>query len=225
MACFRPLGYLRRMRPMQFPLFLILLYDTPSVWGFTPAQNHAVQVDFSKTFEEVDLPGCANDRVVNLLMADRDIAFVLPERTSSGIPSLDALSTYFKLEPSEQELVNPSDVGNQGADIPTNKDDASHDRGSCNVGGGDSDEGCGLENVSNESSERFPDIRGAGSLILNEVLSPSCPLPSLLSPLLRRGSPENESYIRAARLRWLLDRCFRFGDKTEIEWKYELCVG
>ncbi|KAL8273263.1 hypothetical protein Esti_002764 [Eimeria stiedai] len=52
-----------------------------------------------------------------------------------------------------------------------------------------------------------------------------CPRPSRLSTKLHVGSPELQSYLRAARLRWLLDRCFRFSDVEARDWKYELCVG
>ncbi|KAL8431542.1 hypothetical protein Efla_000588 [Eimeria flavescens] len=52
-----------------------------------------------------------------------------------------------------------------------------------------------------------------------------CPRPSRLSSELHVGSPELQSYLRAARLRWLLDRCFRFSDVEARDWKYELCIG
>lgn len=58
-----------------------------------------------------------------------------------------------------------------------------------------------------------------------EAAADDCKMPTRLSRELYIGSPELQSYMRAARLRWLLDRCFRFSDVGAREWRYELCIG
>lgn len=37
--------------------------------------------------------------------------------------------------------------------------------------------------------------------------------------------PEMRDYLRTARLRWIVDRCFQFKDGESSEWTYEICVG
>ncbi|KAF4645097.1 hemimethylated DNA binding domain-containing protein [Toxoplasma gondii] len=37
--------------------------------------------------------------------------------------------------------------------------------------------------------------------------------------------PEMRDYLRTARLRWIVDRCFQFKDGDASEWTYEICVG
>lgn len=59
----------------------------------------------------------------------------------------------------------------------------------------------------------------------DEAAADNCNMPTRLSRELYVGSPELQSYMRAARLRWLLDRCFRFSDVGVREWRYELCIG
>ncbi|CDJ49170.1 ubiquitin carboxyl-terminal hydrolase, putative [Eimeria brunetti] len=137
--------------------------------------NSVVQIDFSRQFEDIEIPTCAQQQVVKVTLADRDIACLLPRRGSSGLQMLDRL---------QQFLTDSPDEDPEKALIA--EDDDSKNR---------------------------------------QEKTKECKLPTRLSKELHVGSPELQSYLRAARLRWLLDRCFRFSDVGVKDWRYELCIG
>ena len=136
--------------------------------------NSVVQIDFSRQFDEIDIPECARNQVINVTLADQEIACLLPRRMSSGIMLLDRLERFLSVTPEADPDMTPI-----------------------------------LDETTN-----------------NERHDPSdCKMPTRLSHELHVGSPELQSYMRAARLRWLLDRCFRFSDVGVKDWRYELCIG
>ncbi|KAL8434859.1 hypothetical protein ACSSS7_002825 [Eimeria intestinalis] len=160
------------------PVLSLLVSAQVAFAKVSPADNpnSAVQIDFSRKYEDLEIPRCARDQVVTVTLADREVASLLPHRGSSGLLSLDKLKQFFTATPD--------------ADPETTL----------------------LEYESLATGQSIPD-------------SKDCPRPSRLSNELHVGSPEMQSYLRAARLRWLLDRCFRFSDVDARDWKYELCVG
>ncbi|CDJ60441.1 ubiquitin carboxyl-terminal hydrolase, putative [Eimeria maxima] len=136
--------------------------------------NSVVQIDFSRQLDDIDIPTCARQQLVHITLADRDVACLLPRRSSTGLQMLDRLQQFLLDSPDEDPekvLIEP------------------------------------------ESPEE------------NQQDKEECSLPTRLSKELHVGSPELQSYLRAARLRWLLDRCFRFSDVGVKDWRYELCIG
>ncbi|CDI87320.1 ubiquitin carboxyl-terminal hydrolase, putative [Eimeria praecox] len=133
--------------------------------------NSVIQIDFSRQFEGIDIPKCARQQIVQVTLADRDVACLLPRRSSIGLQMLDRLQQFLTDSPDE-----------------------------------DPEKALIVEDNPQEASEE-------------------CTLPTRLSKELHVGSPELQSYLRAARLRWLLDRCFRFSDVGVKDWRYELCIG
>ncbi|CDJ34336.1 ubiquitin carboxyl-terminal hydrolase, putative [Eimeria mitis] len=133
--------------------------------------NSVVQIDFSRQFEAIEIPKCARQQIVHVTLADRNVACLLPQRSSSGLQMLDRL---------QQFLTNSPDEDPENALLAA------------------------------DSAEQETE---------------KCTLPTRISKELHVGSPELQSYLRAARLRWLLDRCFRFSDVGVRDWRYELCIG
>lgn len=82
-----------------------------------------------------------------------------------------------------------------------------------------------LEHFLSETPEADPDKVPLSGDSSQDATKTKCEMPTLLSHELHVGSPELQSYLRAARLRWLLDRCFRFSDVGVDDWRYELCIG
>ncbi|OEH80078.1 ubiquitin carboxyl-terminal [Cyclospora cayetanensis] len=161
-------------------LRLLLHHETAAANAQAPPTadnpNSVVQIDFSRRFSDIEIPPCAADRVVNVTLADQEIACLLPPRRSSGLAMLDGLQQFLSHSPEADpeatlisDLLSAPKVGEDG--------------------------------------------------------QAQCKMPSRLSTQLHVGSPELQSYLRAARLRWLLDRCFRFSDIGVDDWRYELCIG
>lgn len=137
--------------------------------------NSVVQIDFSRQFDKIDIPQCARKDIVQVTLADQEIACLLPRRKSSGIHLLDGLEQFLSATP---------DADPEATQLPGHSADQTG----------------------------APEPK-------------DCRRPTRRSNELHVGSPELQSYMRAARLRWLLDRCFRFSDVGVRDWRYELCVG
>lgn len=161
--------------PLTFSLFLLAAAGAAAIPNSDSA-NSVVQVDFSRHYDDIEIPACARQQVVNVILADQEIACLLPSRGSSGILALDHL----------KRLISSTSAPDDGG------------------------------------TQLMTDSIGQNGLLSEQE---ECRRPTRLSNELHIGSPELQSYMRAARLRWLLDRCFRFSDIGVRDWRYELCIG
>lgn len=160
--------------PLSILLFIRLALANGAVTPASDNSNSVVQIDFSRQLDEIDLPECSRNQLVNVTLADQEVACFVPRRVASGIQALDKLQQFLSVTPDADAETTPLLVQPAQDDHPEAED---------------------------------------------------CKTPTRLSHELHVGSPELQSYMRAARLRWLLDRCFRFSDVGVRDWRYELCIG